>query len=381
MKLNELLYEAVEKISESDLPIISKTIQSLPEKQKEWLERNLERSIDAINNALDKKSIPNPDFKSLKDSLNRIVEKITEKYVAEKHFYEGKYASLPEIIRYDLQSHVSSLHDVNARLKQVEKLKKKVKHAVLDDYSDLLNEFKKLVNVMDVIKEYVFKKERKTPEEREKEEKEKFKTQVAHEDVKKIYDLLTQITNDVRSKVLAANTSWLIGFVEGYLKQYDQNNKNTSYSIYYKRNPFAMDLMRKVLDFERGVGAQLIEILKPNYEEIIKKEAEKITKDMLEHFISKNTKKLSAIASAKNNLKDVKVLRSETARGVVEGTLHLTFTDGSHFTVDNKVVMSFSKYGTPFYRFPTTFHNVVMPDDSKMKGPSEENMINVFAKT
>ena len=77
-------------------------------------------------------------------------------------------------------------------------------------------------------------------------------------------------------------------------------------------------------------------------------------------------------------MQTVKLINASTSRGTVEGTIAFEFNDGSSFTVRNKVVMSYSKYNTPFYRYPTTFHNVKMPDGSTMSQPSEERMLDIF---
>lgn len=367
MKITELLYEAVEKLSVEDFPIISKNI---PEKRLEWFEK----SIETINTAIDNNRIDNPRFKDLKDTLNRTLELAAEKVVADPYFRAGRYQELPDDLK-DID-YFLGLHNSNARMKSVLKLEKKYDHPLLVDYKALLQEALKLATTMEYLKTINYKKEKRSPEEIEAERKQQFHARVAHADVKKIHDLLTEITQDVRAKVLAANIHWLVGIVEGYLRQYNPKDRNTDSYHYYNRNPFARELVGKVITYVNNV-----EDLKPNYETIIKKEGEKITAEMLEHFIVKNTTKLSAIATAKNNLKDVTILKSETARGVVEGVLKLTFLDNSEFTVDNKVVMSVSKYGKPFYRFPTTFHNVVMPDGTKMKGVSEESMNELFAKS
>lgn len=62
----------------------------------------------------------------------------------------------------------------------------------------------------------------------------------------------------------------------------------------------------------------------------------------------------------------------------LRGTLRFFFTDGSSFVVQNSVVWSHSIYGKAFNRFPLTFHDVIMPDGSKMPRPSEERMNTVF---
>jgi hypothetical protein len=103
--------------------------------------------------------------------------------------------------------------------------------------------------------------------------------------------------------------------------------------------------------------------------------------DIVDRFIYKNSGKLSFVLFTKNNMKSVKIENVRLGRGVVECDVLCDFKDGSSFTANNKVVFSYSKLGTPFYRFPTTFRDVKLPDGSRMAKPSEERMDTVFAIT
>ena len=61
-------------------------------------------------------------------------------------------------------------------------------------------------------------------------------------------------------------------------------------------------------------------------------------------------------------------------------TMSFDFEDGSKFTVKNGIVLSYSVYGKPFYRYPTTFHNVILPNGDKLSKPSEAKIKKEFAK-
>ena len=61
-------------------------------------------------------------------------------------------------------------------------------------------------------------------------------------------------------------------------------------------------------------------------------------------------------------------------------TMSFEFEDGSRFTVQNSIVLSYSVYGKPFYRYPTTFHNVILPNGDKLRNPSEAKIKKEFAK-
>ena len=44
------------------------------------------------------------------------------------------------------------------------------------------------------------------------------------------------------------------------------------------------------------------------------------------------------------------------------------------------LVLSYSKYGKPFYRYPTIFQNVKLANGQNMDNPSEENMNKLFVE-
>jgi hypothetical protein len=100
-------------------------------------------------------------------------------------------------------------------------------------------------------------------------------------------------------------------------------------------------------------------------------------------FLHKNLRKIAAIVDAKGDdeVATATVLRNDVDLSGLEGTLRFTFHDGSAFTVRNAVVGVVNAQGTYFHRFPLTFHDVVLPDGTAMKSPSEERMNTVFAPT
>lgn len=101
---------------------------------------------------------------------------------------------------------------------------------------------------------------------------------------------------------------------------------------------------------------------------------------MQEQFLAKNSRKLKAIVDAKGMklLSDPEILHARASRGVFEGDIRIQFSDRSEFRVTNKIVLKQNRFGTIFNQFPTTFHDVKMPDGSKMGQPSEERMNTIF---
>lgn len=352
------------KLSASGFPLLMQPL-------KEQAKAGFEKSLDIINSAVSADEIVNPMYGSVKYVFNQVFENAYTKLISEKYFYGGKWESLPTDIYDAFGYSYPQLHNIGSFEKKIAKIKD-TKHVFMKDLIALINEMKPIAVTMSILKEKIVKKPRADVERAQKEQK--HRAQVAsHDDVKRIREQLTTITENVYKDALAANYKWLLTIAEHIITTKAETKKSL-YDL-FKMDPFAMHIGRMIITHEKFGNK---EVINENYKNILKKEATRMTKEMMDRFIEKNTKKLSEIVVKKNNLKDIKLVKADTARGVVEGIMTFTFKDKSYFTVNNKVVMSYSKYDKPFYRFPTTFHNVYLPTGERMSKPSEERMIDVF---
>lgn len=66
--------------------------------------------------------------------------------------------------------------------------------------------------------------------------------------------------------------------------------------------------------------------------------------------------------------------------GTLDCDWKITFTDGSSFNLKQRAVYSTSVLGNPFYRFPTTFHHVILPNGERMVNPSVSSIYKDFVK-
>ena len=112
-------------------------------------------------------------------------------------------------------------------------------------------------------------------------------------------------------------------------------------------------------------------------------------------FFYRITHKLTPIVMAKaaqtGQPANIQVINATTRYGTLEVMLKVTFSDNSSFIVNHKMVAAISSArrgawfstggGKRFYRFPTTFHDVIMPDGKKMKLPSANSVYTDFANT
>lgn len=85
-------------------------------------------------------------------------------------------------------------------------------------------------------------------------------------------------------------------------------------------------------------------------------------------FINKNAEKLEAIIAGRVKTYGVRLY------GSLEGSMKFVLTDGGSFEVRFSIVHGYSSLGNHFYRYPTTFHNAVRGDGTRIKTPSEKKL-------
>lgn len=163
-----------------------------------------------------------------------------------------------------------------------------------------------------------------------------------------------------------------------------------------KQQPIIKLVLMRCFDFQaKTVIINNVRVIQ--YEDIKKneladtfaeKEAREQRKNIELKFLEKNNLKLSAIVDLKGNLVGIEELPQKpvvirSGEGTIEAGFVFKFADNSEFTVINKIISkdSWARHNPiSFLQFPTTFHQVIYADGTKMKMPSEEKMIKKFAK-
>jgi len=363
MKLEELK-EA--KSAGYKFPIVRKHIDGHRKKR-------FDSSVEKIAFFTKEKELTATELKDNKEGVNRAFEDAYGEFIRAKYFHSGKWESLPEEIRHDADISPAA-HKTPGQLKKIAKFKKKIDHPLLNDIEKFLKEIEAISADIVALKGMVVKKKRAEVEKKEAVNASE-KEILSHKDVKKVRKMLIQITKDVRSAVEKNYAAYYKSELDNWKEQHKPDDRKTMVGIVYSRKPHLRAILGAVVEEGKGRYEQVVV---KNWKSIFKKKAAKEADQMLEQFILKNTAKLGKIVAAKDNLKTIKMGNIETSMGVVEGGMDLVFKDGSKFIVINKVVGSYSKNGTPFYRYPTTFHNVKLPDGNKLGRPSEARMKKEF---
>ena len=340
--------------------------------------------IDALNQP----QIPNPTYNDLKSFLGRRIEWAYQKFISERFTYGGKYQSLPEPIRsFALNLNYPSPQNIDKIRREVQKMPPA---EITNALQQLIAEVGPLLDAIKEAKNKVVKRQPKPVEDRAA----VFRPSPV-QDVAVIQKLLTQVTEQVYNEYVANVEGWIDRSFQAFLQAIKEERKRFRHGQdqgYVKEPHHFFDdpgmaqmigqfLIRKDTGYNPhphktpGLDYEI----KPDYKEIMHRQAEEIATQTRDQFIYKNTKKLGAIVEAKGNLKDAHIVSAKASSQGIEGIMDVSFQDGSSFQVKNQAVWSHSLHGKGFLRFPTTFHKVIMPDGSAMKTPSEEKMNKVFA--
>lgn len=363
MKLYDVrpIFENAEPMTPAAFPMLSAAI---PESRK----GSLETLLGLFRKHLADGELIKSEFNELK-YINRRIEEAVSKLISEPYFNSGKWESLPDHVQHDLDRTNVALHTIPGKLKKAEKLQATGDHPVLQTYIKLMKELMPLHTAQKELKPMIVAKKAADV----KKATDKVVRQdmlMSHEDVKKVRKVLVDITQKLRDETLASNYNYLLSVVKRHMDQYDPADPKTSNYGRNARNPFVRSIMNKALEPAKHREP---EKLKDDWKDAIKEEAKKMTDEVLDQFVNKQTAKLAEILVKKDSLKTIEMKNAHAGTGVVQGLLTLTFDDDSSFNVNNKLVWSISKLGKQFYRFPTTFHNVVMADGKKLTGKASEN--------
>lgn len=372
MKVDQILKENQDQISISDIPFV---VSGLDETRQNRLNTALQ--------GIQASEVLKSHWNEYKTTINRSFDDSSEKLYSNEYIDyirtdPSRRETMPEVYselyggNFTMAGYKKLLRMVN-KIKDDEKIEPLYTNAV-----KLLSEIDKVAPVVAATKDNITTTQQKR-DARQETENENWKKLVSNKNVKKVMDTLTKLTNDIRSESEKETISWMTLTANNVIEKVKDENptSNKVFQNLFIPGTFDYYIATRIIKRE-GTYSKPEFIISKDWKKWVKKEAIQMVADMVDKFIYKNTAKLAPIVATKNNLKNIEIIDATTSRGVIEGLMKYTFKDGSGFDVKNKVVASYSKNGTFFYRFPTTFHNVVMPDGSKLQGPSEKAMNTTF---
>ena len=339
--------------------------------------------------AAPKEGITNPKFVEAKSLVNNALDKAWDKTVNEKFSWGGRWKELPEVVSDAITFVTPSAHTMAGLVKKIEKAKAKAgDHAVFGATDAYFAEAVPLANLVNAAKELIVKRQPKTTET----PKERYsKPMAAGSAVEHVKGLLMEITKQGRAELERSLTSEFNRYIEVFFTRQeeaiaDSGKRFSPYDAFRNRQSLNMDAYdvvsectkeARVADPRTQTGQRVKYVKAEDADQKIAARVKKVADEIEEAFVYKNLAKIDTIVSAKGDYVSGKLL-SHSIRSGLEGRIRFEFKDGAAFTVQNSVVYSRSVHGTPFLRFPLTFHDVLMPGGAKMPSPSEKRMNTVW---
>ena len=340
------------------------------------LERHL-RDMPQIVAYLEAGEMPNARLKDFRGAMGSIVEDAYKKLVSEAHVY-GKFYQYPQNVQ-DATSGFTcyDLHQVGSLVKKYDKIIKKdpelVSFPMIKDIGKVLGEAKILFDAGARLKEIAVKRELKS--DAEKEAAAKYIPPMADKNAENLVrGALEKIAAESHQEMFENGKAQYTRRLDLVFGKLDSGTK-----------------YRDLKDGDRemlSMGAECVGftldrkyVKRPDAAEIIETRALKEADFFKEQFVIKNLRKLASVIDNKTKssaLSTVEELGRKVSIGSLEGTLRMTFRDGSKFSVTNSVEGATSPLGKYFHRFPLRFHDAFNEQGAKIKGASEEVMNNEF---
>lgn len=196
-------------------------------------------------------------------------------------------------------------------------------------------------------------------------------------DYQKIADGLRKPLQQVRDEYIEKWTEKTIKGVENYISHIP-----VSQSVFDYFCPNRKEARPEMVEWLRPyvINVRSPRELVYNYKELIHQQTIKDVDSMIANFVGKNAYKLATIINNKGNLKSIEGHIAGTKAGKFEGSYAIEFEDGSRFAVFSQAVFAEGYIQSAHYRYPTTFHGIILPNGEKHAKFSEEQMIEIFSK-
>lgn len=370
----------------------------------------LNTAITDFNDGMERGEIPNKSFVDGKEAVNRAIES------AYGALFHNRLVGVPrDSIEHELYwLNKPQAHTITGFMKKVEKVIKGHDSEIGKSILDFCAQVKPLCDAVNDLKTKTVKRKPRSEEEKAaalytppiSSTKSVALVQNLLEDiVNKAYDGLLKAIFEGNKKMLAGYLTAQEQVEAGTRKRdgFNQREKEKRFSYDpYEYFTYMQDGRRHVDSASAGLVSDCVErkearelrsdesisyydaiyIKKPDAEATLLAAAKKDADHIRQVYIVKNLKKIVSILEAKG---DAAFQSAEegpygTSLGGLQGEIVFKFKDGSGFRISNDVVFVVNNYGTRFYRFPLTFHDVVLPGGKRMKGVSERSMNEVWAK-
>lgn len=378
-KFSEHLTEGVKKWTVADFKACiesTRTLESMDTARGASMrDRYLPYLIDSLNE-FPTGDIPNPTYNEIKRVANLVVE-IATKFPA--WLYADIRSGKSSVSSWNWD--VAGMHNVPGKLKAAQDLLRRGTNESHEQFLGwlipILTELAPVAEIVKGMKARAVKRVVKTDAEKSSEKKAFISSFASADTTKAVWDGLKHMTDELKPPYAAGLVKWWTDLADRYANMTPEQR-----DIMRKQNQYRAPFIATLPIWTPRTSTTDPYRLKSDFKTVLKKVAQEAADAMQEQFLFKNVAKLRAIIEMKgvSLIGTPKVINLSTAQGMFTGEMDISFKDGASFRVRNKVVLKQNSYGTVFNQFPTTFHNVKLPDGKTMPSPSEERMQTVFAK-
>lgn len=345
--LMEVNHLAVGILSESIIPDLHKHYAVKDERY--YPMAKIEKAIQDLEQAIADKQIYNVRWEEIKSSLNGAYHSAVKDKIGSR---------APGSIFSDAPDYIHQLPGYAKKTKQP---------------SDMLDFWVKVAGLLAAAKAHIVKGRKPNPNAKPKPDEVIVRNWTPALDM--LEDRLKDIIKGTIKEFKGQIEQQMIGKAQKIWHAMEQHGIHKDMDLYkydkeFSNSPFADPM------FDRISRQRVADYPQREVEAIAAKQAQKIADQSAEHFVSKNKFKLAAFLKHKQ-IKDIKVMSMSVSNGVIHSQMRFTFEDGSEFTVQNQMVYGSTQQGTPFVRYPTTFHDVLI-DGQRMSGPSELKIYKAF---
>ena len=137
----------------------------------------------------------------------------------------------------------------------------------------------------------------------------------------------------------------------------------------YHENITANIITNMLVSNSESTSNESIMVLRNDIESYISKLIKEDTKNMFQSFIRKQTEKTDNILKGR-----CAAIEGKVVPNTLECHLKFKLEDRSYFEMKCQIKTNYSSLGNPYYQFPTTFHNAILKDGTKIKKPSESKL-------
>lgn len=390
----------------SDFPLVRAALADNPRRLEQ-----LAKWVEIIDAAAKAGEIPNVTYTDMKFDMSRVLEAAWNGYEAqhERSLFSGwnqdrRLTRSDKLNDFLIGFHSPTFHLTTGQIKKLVALAAKDQDPAIPPLLAFLREIEPFCSAVVFLKDKVVKRKPLSDEEREAA---KYAPPTSSSKAVEIVSaLLTKVVEgkyqEMRDLFISRNRAMLASFEKGLAQAGDDVTKNEpsrfhrtngGYSPYYsvkwhftKTDQYgratvdgvAVSRVSRVVN--QSEYTKPMTSIKANADEILIAEATGRADEIRKLFVVKNLRKIVSILEGKGDdqFDRCEVVESSISLMGLQGTLRFFFKDGSSFTCQNSVVFSVSNRGTPFNRFPLTFHNVSMAGGIKMPSPSEKRMNTVF---